>query len=80
MSENKNLKVVFAPGCFDDFEGTQEELDELLAEINRLVESGEIFEKSSPVDFDDGTWDDEDIERLTNAMDRYDNGDKRTLN
>ena len=30
MSE---LKVNFAPGCFDMFEGTQEELDALQAEI-----------------------------------------------
>jgi hypothetical protein len=45
-------KVVFAPGCFDSFEGTQEELDELLAEIHRLVDTGELFEKSIalPVD------------------------------
>ena len=40
-------KVVFAPGCFDDFTGTQEELDELIAEIQRLVETGEIFEKAT---------------------------------
>lgn len=30
---NKPLKVVFAPGCFDSFEGSQEELDSLMAEI-----------------------------------------------
>ncbi len=80
MTEDKKLKVVFAPGCFDDFDGDQAELDELIAEINRLVDSGEIFEKAQPVDLDDGTWDEEDIEHLSNAMDRYDNGDKRTLN
>ena len=28
------LKVVFAPGCFDSFEGSQQELDELVAEIS----------------------------------------------
>lgn len=49
----KDTKIVFAEGCFDNFEGTQEELDELLAEINRLVTSGEIFEKSHPVDLDE---------------------------
>jgi hypothetical protein len=49
----KDTKIVFAEGCFDNFEGTQEELDELLAEINRLVTSGEIFEKSRPVDLDE---------------------------
>jgi len=41
---NKKLKVVFAPGCFDDFEGTQEELDELVAEIKSMAERGEFEE------------------------------------
>lgn len=49
----KDTKIVFAEGCFDNFDGTQEELDELLAEINRLVTSGEIFEKSRPVDLEE---------------------------
>jgi hypothetical protein len=30
---SKPVEVIFAPGCFDHFEGTQEELDELIAEI-----------------------------------------------
>jgi hypothetical protein len=30
---SKPIEVIFAPGCFDHFEGTQEELDELIAEI-----------------------------------------------
>lgn len=46
-------KIVFAEGCFDNFEGTQEELDELVAEIQRLVDTGEIFERSVPVNVDD---------------------------
>ena len=29
----KDLKIQFAPGCFDSFEGTQEELDKL----NRIL-------------------------------------------
>ena len=45
-------KIVFAEGCFDNFEGTQEELDELIAEIQRLVDTGEIFERSVPLDID----------------------------
>jgi hypothetical protein len=49
-TEKKKPELVFAPGCFDNFEGTQEELDELLAEINRLVESGELFEKVQSMD------------------------------
>lgn len=50
--EKKKPEIVFAPGCFDNFDGTQEELDELLTEIKRLVETGEIFEKAQPVDIE----------------------------
>jgi hypothetical protein len=52
----KELKVEFAPGAFDHFDGTQEELDELMAEIHRMVASGELGENSesmSEEDFDD---------------------------
>jgi hypothetical protein len=34
--DNKELKIEFAPGAFDNFDGTQEELDELLAEIQNM--------------------------------------------
>jgi len=53
MSEEKKLKVEFAPGAFDNFDGTQEELNELIAEIHRMVDTGEIFENSKTVDFDE---------------------------
>jgi hypothetical protein len=46
---DKKLEVVFAPGCFDDFEGTQEELDEFVADIHRMVESGEFFTQATPI-------------------------------
>ena len=48
-NENKPMKIVFMEGCFDDFDGTQEELDELVAHIQELAASGELFEKSMPV-------------------------------
>ena len=54
--EKKELKIEFAPGCFDSFEGTQEELNELIAEIKNMFTSGEFLEKSVPLseeDFDD---------------------------
>lgn len=50
--ENKPLKIEFAPGCFDSFEGTQEELDELIAEIQRMFESGEIEANAVELDID----------------------------
>jgi hypothetical protein len=50
--ENKPLKIEFAPGCFDNFEGTQEELDEMIAEINRMFLSGEFEASSTELDID----------------------------
>lgn len=50
MTEKKdNLKLIFSEGCFDNFEGTPDELAELVAEINRLHESGELEENSRPL-------------------------------
>lgn len=37
------LNIVFAPGCFDNFEGTQEELDATVKQIYAMAESGELF-------------------------------------
>jgi hypothetical protein len=52
MIQEKKIKIRFVPGCFDDFEGTQEELDELVAEIKKLAESGELEEMSTPIDLE----------------------------
>ena len=40
------LKIEFAEGCFDDFDGTQEELAELMAEIRNMIERGELEKHS----------------------------------
>jgi hypothetical protein len=50
---DKKLEVVFAPGCFDDFEGTQEELDAFVSEINRLIDSGELLEHAEEFNIDE---------------------------
>ena len=47
---DKDTKVVFAEGCFDDFEGTQEELNELIADLTNMVTSGTLWENTLPVD------------------------------
>lgn len=54
MSKDK-ITVEFAPGCFDGWEGTQEELDEMVAEIMRMAESGEL--ESLAVELSDDEWD-----------------------
>ena len=76
MTENKKLKVVFAPGSFDNFDGTQEELDEMLAEIHRLVDSGELFERSTALTEDSFDELDEEIKvKLIEAMDSIEDED-----
>ena len=61
----KELKIEFAPGCFDGFEGSQEELDALIGQIKEMFASGEALEKARKIDFDD--IDDEDLELLARA-------------
>ena len=67
---NEDLKLVFAPGCFDSFEGTQEELDALMAEIQSLFDSGEMLEQGTLVDYDDLS--DEDLETVNRLVDDSD--------
>ena len=50
MNDKDKPKIVFAPGCFDNFDGTQEELQDLLAQIHQMAENGTLFENSTPVD------------------------------
>ena len=59
--EARELEIEFAPGCFDGFEGTQEELDELIAQIKEMFASGEAIEKARALDIDDLTEDDIEI-------------------
>jgi hypothetical protein len=36
------IKITFSPGCFDNFDGTQEELDEIIAEVTKMFETGDF--------------------------------------
>lgn len=52
MTQDKELKVIFAPGAFDHFEGSQEELDALQAEIRAMFEGktrDEIEAQATPL-------------------------------
>ena len=51
------LKVVFAEGCFDDFDGSQDELAEMIAEIHRMAKDGTIMDGAIPLN-------DEEIQEL----------------
>ena len=76
----KPLKIEFAPGCFDSFEGTQEELDEMIAEITKAFENGEL-ENSSPVDIDALMEEDPEMaEQLLRQLDAIEDDKPRRLN
>jgi hypothetical protein len=64
--ESSELKIVFAPGCFDSFEGTQEELDALMVEIERMFKSGEVQAEALKLNVDD--MDDEELARYARAL------------
>jgi len=49
MTDKKPPEIVFAPGCFDNFEGTQEELQDLIAHIHQMVNDGTLMENSEPL-------------------------------
>ena len=51
--QKKELKIEFAPGCFDNFDGTQEELQEMIAMLRQMVNDGTLEENSTPVDPED---------------------------
>ena len=53
MIEKKEMKIEFAPGCFDGFDGTQEELDQLIQDITQMVHNGELLENSQLIDINE---------------------------
>lgn len=64
---DKKLKLEIAPGAFDNFDGTQEELDAMLAQIKQMMEDGTLFENSTEVSPEEAkmVW-----QRLSNIKDR----------
>ena len=48
MTKDIQIKVVFAKGSMDEFDGTQEELDALVAEIKEMVANG-LFNDADPI-------------------------------
>jgi hypothetical protein len=66
---NKPLKIIFAPGSLDNFDGSQEELDALVLEIQSGFETGEFFENSTPLSDDDwNNLDDADRNAILKAL------------
>jgi len=72
--KNKPIKVEFAPGCFDQFDGTQEELDALQKEIMDMLTNmtpEELAENSRSVNFgglEDSDLSEDELFALQNAL------------
>lgn len=62
-------KLIFAPGAFDDFEGTQEELDKLVSEIHKKFEDGTLFADSESIDIQE--LDEVILERIESSNSEY---------
>jgi hypothetical protein len=79
--DKKKVEVVFAPGCFDNFDGTQEELDQLIKEIQEGAENGTLFEKSNPVSIESlmENLSEEEVEELLNTIELLEDQDPSDL-
>ncbi len=70
MSEQeKPIQIKFAPGCFDGFEGTQEELDQLMKDITEKFQSmtpEQMKLESRPLDLDELSEDE--LQLLAHAL------------
>ena len=75
--ENKKPTIEFAPGCFDSFEGTQEELEALQAQIIEMFENGEITEQATELDMDELMEDDPEFAEVIMASLMRDNDPKK---
>jgi hypothetical protein len=65
------VKVVFEPGCFDDFDGTQEELDEAIAMIQQMFEDGVAQADAKEVDLNELLENDTEIDEIINALHKH---------
>ena len=76
--ELSELKIEFAPGCFDNLDITQEELNELMADIKNMVANGSLFDNSKTLTEED--WHelpDEVKEKLSQDLKNIESADER---
>ena len=70
----KKLKITYMPGAFDNFEGSQEELDAFIKDLEDKIHNEDFFEHSRPVDLDQLQKDDpllaEELAKILDNTDR----------
>lgn len=64
------MEIKFVKGAFSNFDGTQEELDNLIKEITDLAESGQLLEQAVEIDLDDVEENDPELYKM--LMKAYD--------
>ena len=74
MSDDKKPKITFAPSFFENFDGTQEELDELIAQVTQIlegkVESGELADIERTI-VHNGSTDESTADQMIELTDMY---------
>lgn len=71
MNEKKlpnGIKLVFAPGCFDNFEGTQEELDQLVNMLETKFGTDNFVYDLEPIDLDNSDLTPEEILQISESL------------
>jgi len=70
MTDDKEdkIKITFAPGALDEFDGTQEELDEFIAELEQMANDGSLLEKAEPYKLDPDDMSDRELQALNEML------------
>jgi|APCry1669192319_1035405.scaffolds.fasta_scaffold114265_2 hypothetical protein len=77
---DKKVKIEFDPHCFDDFEGTQEELDEIIDEIHQMFADGLEESSVQEVDIEELFETDPEVaEKIFTALRKLDDNSERIL-
>jgi hypothetical protein len=73
MTKKKKPEVIFDPGCFDELDMTQEELDGFVAMIQKMAEDGSLEANSRQLtDEDIAEMDEETRNKLLGALENVD--------
>ena len=67
---NKKVKIVFEPGCFDHLDVSQEELDGIVEMLSDMTEEEILANSRVLTDEDIEAMDDDEIDMLYHALNR----------
>jgi hypothetical protein len=73
----KPKEIVFMPGCFDEFDGTQQELDDFVAHLQGVFQNEDFLANTQPVDMK--TLQDTDPETYAKLVSRLNQDHERKL-